>query len=66
MFVDVCLPRWVPFDSFNLNEAITPGVKKAPVAVDPTPFFASTETAHGPPFSPARRRRPTTRPGRSS
>jgi hypothetical protein len=82
MLVDVCLPRWVPFDSFNLNEDvqgsiaapatamaypwkhfigghmgrlgtradmavyqryvddIMAGVKKALVAVDPTPFFA--------------------------
>ena len=22
MLVDVCLPRWVPFDSFNLNEDV--------------------------------------------
>ena len=82
MFVDINLPGWVPFDSFNLNEDVPgsiaapaiamaypwshfigghmgrlgtrgdmvvyqqyvsdliDGVKKALVAVDPTPFFA--------------------------
>jgi hypothetical protein len=82
MLVDICLPRWAPYDSFNLNEDvqgsiaapatamaypwkhfigghmgrlgtrsdmavyqryvddIIAGVKKALVAVDPTPFFA--------------------------
>src|SRR5690348_12051146 len=82
MLVDIVLPRWVPYDSFNLNEDvqgsiaapatamadpwkhfigghmgrlgtrddmtmyqryvddIIAGVKKALVAVDPTPFFA--------------------------
>ena len=82
MLVDICLPGWVPYDSFNLNEDvqasiaapatamaypwthfigghmgrlgtrndlavyqryvddIIAGVKKALVAVDPTPFFA--------------------------
>jgi glyoxylase-like metal-dependent hydrolase (beta-lactamase superfamily II) len=53
MLVDINLPGWAPYDSFNVNEDV-PGsiaayqqyvsdlidsIKKAVVAVDPTPFF---------------------------
>ena len=108
MLVDIVLPGWVPYDSFNLNEDVPgsiaapakamaypwkhfigghmgrlgnrrdmvvyqqyvndliDGVKKALVAVDPTPFFANTATTPGPGSRPTKTHRSTTRPRRSS
>src|ERR1700742_2794237 len=37
MLVDVCLPRWVPYDSFNLNEDV-PGSIAAPAKATAYPW----------------------------